>query len=350
MKKIVFCSIFSIFSIIFLLSAQGCSKEKNNNKSDNSGAVKIAVFIPGVAAGSPTYEMLISGVKQAVSEDNNASFIVMEAGFNQGEWENKMTALAATANYNFIITSNPAMPEICGRISKIYPKQKFIILDSYLEGNSNIYTFLYNKMEQAYLIGAMGALVTESNMPDANKDLKIGFIAGQEYPLMNNIIKPGFEKGIKSINKNILIDFRIVGNWYDASKGAELASQMYNSGVDVILPIAGGAGQGVLSAAKEKKGYVLWFDDNGYALSEGQVVGCCASRQDKAAYEITKKALAGTAAFGKADIGGIKEGYIYFIDDDPIYKKLVPEDIRNKMKEIVDMVASGKIKLDMPLN
>ncbi|MDX9800544.1 MAG: BMP family ABC transporter substrate-binding protein [Spirochaetia bacterium] len=358
MKKIFYC--FTIISALFFTGCTGKTDPAGTSGADPAGTklsvsseapqekTGIAVFVPGVTAGSPTYEMLVAGVQKAADEKKGTETLVFEAGFNQGEWENKLTALAGTKNYKYIITSNPAMPEICSRVSKIYPDQKFIILDGYLEGNENIYTFLFNSHEQAYLIGVMGALVTGSDMPGADKNLKVGLIAGQEYPMMNNVIKPGFEKGLKSVNREVQLDFRIVGNWYDASKGAELAGQMYSSGIDVILAIAGGAGQGVLSTAKEKGKYVLWFDNNGYSLSDGQVAGCSAVRLDKAAYEITKKAVSGTLPFGTAEIAGVKEGYVYFIDDDPAFIKIVPEELREKIKDAQEMISSGAVKLEMP--
>ena len=330
---------------VFLLVYTGCRKET----STVGNAVKnIAVFIPGVIAGSPTYEMLADGVKKAVSEAQGVEMNIIEGGFNQGEWENKITAISATGIYDIIITSNPAMPEICNRVSGIYKNQKFVILDGYMEGNKNIFTFLYNSYEQSYLIGRFGGLVTKSEMEGANPELKTGIIAGQEYPMMNNVIKPGFTEGVHSVDPDITVDFRIVGNWYDASKGSELANKMFDSGVDVILAIAGGAGQGILSSARDKGKYVLWFDNNGYSLSEGQVIGCAAMRQDKAAYEITRKALTGDLEYGKGEIKGVKEDYIYFVDNDPVYQKLIPEKIKKDMTETISEIKNGEIKLEMP--
>ena len=128
-----------ILMIFFVLLSAGCSK-KEQKKADT-----IAVFVPGVIAGSPTYEMLAEGVEKAVKEAG-AEMNIIEGGFNQGEWENKITAIASTRNYDVIITSNPAMPEICSRISEIFPDQKFIILDGYLDGKKNIYTFLLQQL------------------------------------------------------------------------------------------------------------------------------------------------------------------------------------------------------------
>ena len=333
-----------VFIIITSVLSAGCSK-KGQQAGENADS--IAVFIPGVIAGSPTYEMLAEGVEKAVKEAG-AEMNVIEGGFNQGEWENKITAIASTRNYDVIITSNPAMPEICSRISEIFPEQKFIILDGYLDGKKNIFTFLYNSFEQAYLIGEFGALVTKSGMKGANSELKAGLIAGQEYPMMNNVIKPGFIRGLEAVDPEIELDFRIVGNWYDASKGAELAGKMFDSGVDVILAIAGGASQGIIATARERGKYVLWFDNNGYSLSEGTVIGCSAMRQDRAAYEAASKAIAGTLEYGKAEIRGVKDDYVYFVDNDPVYTDTVPENIRNRISETVSSIKEGKLKLEMP--
>jgi simple sugar transport system substrate-binding protein len=338
----------SLLTILILtaLIFTSCSEKE---KTENSKVKSIAVFIPGVIAGSPTYEMLADGVEKAVAQaPEGTEMNIIEGGFNQGEWENKITAIASTGSYDVIITSNPAMPEICSRVSDVFPEQKFIILDGYLDGKKNIYTFLYNSYEQAYLIGKFGALITKSNTDRGNSVLKAGLIAGQEYPMMNNVIRPGFTEGIKSVDKDITLDFRIVGNWYDASKGAELADKIFDSGADVILAIAGGASQGIISAAREKGKYVLWFDNNGYSISEGVVIGCSAMRQDKAAYEAAKKAVEGTLIYGKAVIKGVSEDYVYFVDNDPVYKKYVAENIQNEMKKTVSDIKEGKIKLEMP--
>ena len=84
-------------------------------------------------------------------------------------------------------------------IAEQFPEQKFIVLDGYLKGNDAIHTMLYNQMEQSYMIGHMGGLITTSSLPGANADLKAGLIAGQEYPIMNRVIKVGYEMGLETL-------------------------------------------------------------------------------------------------------------------------------------------------------
>jgi len=308
----------------------------------------IAAFIPGVVAGSPLYEQLVAGAKKAVAEHPNASLKVVEGGFNQAEWPEKVTSLAATGEYKLIISSNPSMPFICADVGKKFPNQKFINVDGYLPGNKQIYTMLYNQVEQGYLAGYMGGLVTTSKMKGANPDLKVGMIVAQEYPALTKMMKPGYLKGLHAVNPKITLDYRIVGNWYDANKAADLANSMFDAGVDVILVIAGGANQGAINAAKERGKYILYFDSNVYSMAPGTIVGCSVLYQEKAVYKVVSEAITGKIKYGNADVVSAADGYVDFVDDDPVYIKTVPEDVRAKMSKVVKDMRSGKLALQVP--
>ncbi|OJF77034.1 MAG: BMP family ABC transporter substrate-binding protein [Treponema sp. CETP13] len=325
----------------------------SNGSKENSGK-NIALFIPGELSGSPVYQMLNDGVTKAVNEynsnpktTNKINLSIFEAQSNQAEWGKKLTALVAQQKYDVIISSNPSMPDFAKPILKDFPDQKFIFLDAYESGNPNIATIQYNQREQAYLAGySAGLVTTDSSLLYANKDLKIALVAAQEYPVMNTIILPGFIEGAQAVNPDISVEFRIVGNWYDATKGAEIAKSLYDSGVDVILPIAGGASQGIISAAKQYGFYITWFDDNGFNKAPGYIVSSSVMSQEKMAYEQTKLFLEGKTKFGSAKTVGIKDGYVQFILDDPLFIKTVPESIRKKMTDVYENIKSGTLVLE----
>jgi len=347
----------AVLSLVVSCGAEtdGTSKEEQSleNQSSQKQAAgtteyDVAVFVPGVLAGSPTYQMLADGVTRAVEEFDSATVKIVEGGFNQAEWQDKVTELAATGIYELIVSSNPALPEITRRVSNSFPNQKFLLFDGYLEGEKNIYTFRYNQYEQAFLSGHMAGLVTTSSMEGANPELKVGLVAGQEYPDMNQAILPGFEKGAQWVNEDIRVDFRVIGNWYDATKAAEMSSSMMKSGVDIILTIAGGANQGVVKTAEEQGGYVLWFDTSGYEKSPGTVIGSTALRQEEAAYLKTKRAIEGKLQFGEAEVVGVEEGWITFLKDDPLFTSHVPESVRNRQTDILEKMKNGEIGFEMP--
>ncbi|HEY9054613.1 MAG TPA: BMP family ABC transporter substrate-binding protein [Rectinemataceae bacterium] len=310
--------------------------------------LKVAVFIPGVRAGSPIYDGLAKGVERFASENAGTGVKVFEAGFNQAEWEEKLTSLVATGEYDILITSNPSLPDLIAKISPAFPKQKFICLDGQKSGVPNLYTVLYNQLEQGYVTGYLAGLVSLSSLPGANPDKKVGLVIGQHYPVMDKLIAPGFEQGIKAVDPAFQLDTRVVGNWFDATKAADLAKSMIASGVDVILPICGSASQGVLKSAQEAGKYLVFFDGDEFARAPKTILGCTILHQEELAYTKLKAAAEGKLLFGTADVVGMRDGYIEFLDKHPSYLEGVPQAVRAKVDAVVSQIKSGKLQFKVP--
>ncbi len=199
------------------------------------------------------------------------------------------------------------------------------------------------------MVGYLGGLITKSKMPGATPDLKIGLIAGQQYPAMDEMIVPGYERGAKEVDPDIEVDFRVLGNWCDANKAGDLANSMIDAGVDVILTAAGGANQGVIQAAQARGKYVLYFDDDHYELAPGTiVVGCAALRQERAVFERVIEAVEGRLPYGEAVIVGFSDGYVDFVDSNPLYEEAVSSEVREQMAVMLDKIRGGEISLEVP--
>jgi riboflavin transport system substrate-binding protein len=310
--------------------------------------VSMAIFVPGVAAGSPLYEQLESGAQKVAAELPKLTLKIVEGGFNQADWPEKVTSLAAGGDYDYILTSNPSMPAICAEVAKQFPRQKFICMDGYRAGDPQFYTVMYNQVEQGYFAGYLAGLVTKSKMKGATADLKVGVIVSQEYPALTKEIIPGYTQGFQAVDPKITLDYRVIGNWYDANKGADLANSMMDAGVDVILPIAGGAGQGVIKATQTRGRYVVYFDSNSYEIAPGTIIGCSTLDQERAVYGVVKKAVLGTIVMGTADVVDAKQGYVDFADKDPLYTNNVPADVRAKMADMMKKFRSGAMTLAVP--
>lgn len=335
MKKI-----FLVLSITacFTTLVTSCS-EKQAKKNPS-----IAVFVPGIIADSPTYEKLADGVTSGVEKYNashadgeKALLKILEVGTNQAEWAQKLTALAAEQKYDVIISSNPSLPDLADEVLEQFPDQKFIFLDATREGNSNIMTKSYNQEQQAYVTGYIAALMSKNH--------KLALISAQDYPVMNNIIFPSYKKGAQAAASDTWVDYRVVGNWYDATKGAEIADAVYKMGVDVILPICGGASQGVISSARNNNMKIAWFDSNGFSKAPDVIISSTQNRQEKLAEEVTLEWLEGRTQWGTAQVVGMEDGYIEFVQNDDVYKKNVPQDVQIKMTELVEKIISGEFDI-----
>jgi len=316
--------------ILSLFFTVGCTKKTKSGKDNLS----VLVFITGVIAGSPTYEMMAEGALDFEKNHKNVNVKIYEAGMNQSQWGQQLGEMIAGGDYDIVIGSNPSLPEICAGVAKNFPNQKFIIADAEYEGNPQIRTYNYNQREQSYFLGYLAGLVTTSDMPYANSQKKIGFLAAQEYPLLTKQMVPGFLEGAKKADSAIELDFRVIGSWADANKASELASAMMESGVDVFTSIAGGAAQGLVKTAVDKHAYIVWYNTNAYKMAPGFILGCGIMEQKKLIMEILENVLNGKIQYGISETIGVKEGYLNFIFDDPEYKNL-PADIREKFEKFM---------------
>jgi simple sugar transport system substrate-binding protein len=338
MKKILaFCLIIALF---FICGA--CVKKTPKYE------LSVLVFITGVTAGSPTYEMMAEGALEFAEKNPSVNVKIYEAGMNQAEWENQLGEMVAGGRYDIVLGSNPSLPEICANVGRMFPDQKFVIVDARYEGNPQIRTYLYNQYEQSLFLGYLAALITTSKMPYANNQKKIGFIAAQEYPLLTKQIVPGFIYGAKLANPDVELDRRIVGSWGDANKAAELTSAMMEAGVDVFTAIAGGAAQGMVKTAGDRGAYVVWYNTNAYYQAPGIITGCGILEQKKLVMEILSAALEGAIEYGISETLGVKEGYINFKFDDPLYGSGLPADIREEFELFFDDLKAGKINYTVP--
>ena len=310
-------------------------------------AVNIDVFVPGIDKGNPTYELLVEGVQEAKSQlekkGKPVTVKIVEGGTNQGEWQNGLTALALTKKYDLIVSSNPSLPAIAEKVLKAAPRQKFLLLDGSLSGNVQIKTVGFNQYEQGYLNGYYAASVSSSSMKNANAAHKIGLLAGQEYPVMNEQIRKGYLDGARAVNSDFELDFRVLGNWYDAAKASELAASMIKNNVDVILTICGGGNAGVVAAAREHGAYVMWFDRPGYSYGQDIVVGATEISQKSACIDSVIAFVEGRLEFGKPVELGIKEGAVGFAFEG--IPASVPQEIIQKEKALIEKIKTGALSV-----
>jgi simple sugar transport system substrate-binding protein len=333
------------FLVIALLAFIGCAKQPQNRESEN---LSILVYITGVTAGSPTYEMLAEGALYFAENNGNVTVKIYEAGFNQAEWEGQLNDLVSSGEYDIVLGSNPSLPEICENVGRRFPDQKFIILDAFYDGNSQISTYLYNQYEQSLYLGYLAGLVASSDMQYANNKKRIGFIAAQEYPLLTKQMVPGFLDGARLVDQEFELDKRIIGNWFDGNKAAELASSMIDSGVSVFTSIAGGASQGMVKTAVDRGAYVVWYNTNEYSQAPGIIIGCGIMEQKKLVIEILNDVLAGNIQYGNARTVGVREGYLGFAGDDPGFLNYVPAHIREAFNNFLQNIRNGNVNYTVP--
>jgi len=325
MKKIAF---FTLIFILITLSGFSYS---------------VALMITGEIGGNPIYEMMRDGAVKAANEEN-IDLKIVEGGYNNSKWEQSLIALAATGKYDLVITFTEGMPASVNKASRMFPNQKFALIDGAAGLYDNVFSLSFKDEEMTYIAGYFAALVTLSDMKNANNAKRIGLIAGDIYPAMTEKMLPGFKNGAKSVDDDIDVDFSVAGSWGDPNKGRELAAALFDNDVDIVLSISGGTGVGIIQAAAEKGKYFIGVDSNIISYSPETILACTLKKADEAIYNVIKRASKGDLPFGTVERWGIMEGVISFTFNDENYIRNVPEFIREKMLDLYNSFLEGEIE------
>jgi simple sugar transport system substrate-binding protein len=326
-----------------MVALMSCGGDSRSAQTATAKERAICVFVPGMAKGSPIYEQMVLGATRAVAEISSCAIEVIEGGFDQSTWKDQLSEIASSGKYELIVTSNPAMPELCALVAKDHPQARFFVADGYKSGNPAIHTVLYNQYEQGYLAGYLAGLVSTSSIEGTDPALKAAVVVAQEYSTFNEMILPGFKAGLQAIDAAAALELRVVGSWSDAKRASELADALYDGGVDVILPVVGGGSQGVFASAKAKGKYAVFIDGKaGYSMAPGIVVGCSYLDQERLVFERVKAILSGELSlFGRADVVGAAGGYVGFDESGEAFKSL-PEPLKAAMMKEVESVKAGR--------
>ncbi len=310
-------------------------------------SVRLGVFIPGRLGDSPDYDKLADTALRTAMRDKRLTVTVFEAGFDQSKWTEQLTSMAASGNYDVIYTSNESMGPMVAAVAKQVPNVKFIVNDSWVMGNDRIYCSFTNKYQQSYLYGYMMALVSTSTLPGVNPEKKIGFIYGQHYTTMDDLIIPGIEAGAKAVDPAFEVKTVMLGNWYDATKAEALTNTLIDEGVDVMGSVCGSGLAGVLNACKTKNIYVVTYDSANFDKAPGVIVGSVESQIGDMVTNDLDELLAGTVKWGASEVFGAERGYVSSPLKAPAWMT-VPESTRLQYENEYNKVISGSKALPIP--
>lgn len=281
---------------------------------------------------------------------------VIEIGRDQTKWEPTFQDLAEGGKYDVIITNGSNAGEVIEQVSVEFPDQKFVLFDSEIEKDKypNIYAISYKQNEGSYLAGVLAALVTKSDMEYANADNKIGFVGGEEHPIITDFLV-GYIEGAKSIDENIQVYVSYIGSWDDTARGKETAIAQYNQGVDIIFPAAEQAGLGCVDAAVEMKKYIIGVDSDQAMLFAGSdeakanvILTSVLKQVGASLVRMAEMQMAGTVPYGTFESLGIEEGGAGIAIND-YYKKNVTAEIQEKVTAAQQEVVDGKVKITTAL-
>jgi basic membrane protein A len=237
------------------------------------------------------------------------------------------------AGYDLIWGIGFLMGDAIKDTAEINPDQKYAIIDfSYGdETPQNVACAVFQEEEPSFLVGYIAGKMTASN--------KVGFVGGIKFPLIEKF-EYGYMAGVKLANPDAEVLRQYAESFTDAAKGKAITNNMYQQGADIVFHAAGGVGDGVIEAAKEKGKWAIGVDKDQNFLAPDNVLTSAMKRVDNAIYDIGKRLIAGEFAGGDTVVYNLKNDGVGIA---PTSDKHVPVEILKEVDDLVAKIKAGEI-------
>jgi basic membrane protein A len=356
-KRIMKKMLTILLALMLIVGLTACGG--NDDVSTDTGVEDV------VDAVEDTVEDVSDAVEDTVDEMTETDFsvaLVTDTGgiddksFNQGTWEGiekfaeetgadityaqsnsdadyvPNLSTFAEEDYDLIVAPGFLFVDSISEVSNNFPDQKFLIIDEVVADRSNVASAVFAEEQGSFLVGVAAAQATL----DAGMN-SVGFIGGMDFALIQKF-EAGFIAGVKEVAPDMEVVVEYVGDFVSTEVAASYASRMYDNGSYVIYHAAGGAGNGLLKEAKDRRasGEDVWaigvdkdqYEDGIYGTGdESAVLTSMVKRVDVASYNVSKMTMDGEFPGG--------ETLVFTLENDGVG---IPEENPNLSEEIVSLV------------
>lgn len=327
---------FLLFGIL-LIHICSCNRVQDMVASEPQDAmdtapIRVSFVYPGDCLGDSSYcDVLFNGAQKAKTE---LDVEITEMESNSETWD--MQLQTAAGNSGLVITSGYQMADPVSRVAPEFPEVMFVIFDAAVD-LPNVVSFTHRVNEGTFLLGAIAGLKSKTG--------KVGYLGGANVPLLHEF-EAGYLAGVKAVNPEAEIMRRYVADnqegFYDPVKGQEIATTLYESGVDVIYAMADQSGFGAVEAAKMGKDrYVIWNYINITDVAPGIILTGLRVGIDESAYSVIQEFAAGNLMPGARSLGLAEDNVGYLLTDGN--SGLLSDDILEKVKALKANIIAGEI-------
>jgi basic membrane protein A len=322
--------------------------------------LNVALVLNGTLGDKSFFDSAQRGMDRAKAE-LGMTVKTIELGYDENKWGPGL-ADAASQNYDVIICGTFNMEQYISETAAKATTKKFVFFDDsvdYKKGFTNVYSVMFKQNEGSYLAGFMAGLLVQSTNADVVKGTgggkKIGFLGGSNIPVINDFLA-GWKQGAKDAglkDADILVSY-VEGQtpFADPAKGKELTLAMYTQGAGIAFNVAGSSGLGLLDAGGQAKRFTIGVDSDQWLILKDSkpdqaawITTSMQKRVDNALYRALRLTGMEQLKYGAAESLGLTEGGVELADNDN-YKKLVPQDIRDKVAAKAKDIAAGTLKVD----
>jgi basic membrane protein A len=351
MKKLIGIALLLAVIAAGVVVAGGQGEEAEGDQ------LRVVLYVNGTLGDQSFFDSAHRGMERAIEEFGIVGRTV-EGGWDPANWQPDIQQLA-DGNWDIVIAGTWQLAEYVAQIAPEHPDKMFITYDTavdFSQGNlDNVYSILYSQNEGSFLAGALAAMLTqESGMERINEEKVIGFVGGQDIPVINDF-RVGYEQGAQHIDPEVEVLATYVGSFSDPARGKELGLAQIEQGADIVFGVASESGLGVIEAAHERDHYAIGVDSDQYQLlketDEAQaraIVSSMMKNVDNSIYRAIRLHLDGELPYGEAEVLGLQENGVGLARNEN-FDRIVPDDIVSRIDELIEQIENGEIQVESAL-
>jgi len=328
--------------LIFALALVGCGKTATTPAPAANEPVKkefkVALVTDVGGLNDHSFNFLANKGLEKAEKDLGIKKAVVESK-QMTDYETNLSRFAED-KYNLVIAVGFLMQDAVVKVSALYPDTKFMIIDSSITDRPNVASAMFKTEQCGYLVGVMAGLLEKAPaIPNALGKNTVGLVGGMKIPPVDDYIA-GFIQGAKSVNSDITINLKYTNKFDDPALGKQTALSQIAGGADIVFPIAGGTGSGVIDAAKQKNVYAIGVDADQNYMAPENVITSALKGMDVATFDIIKSVMDNKFKSGNVlfDLSNNGVGFA-------TPTKVVPKEVVDKVNEAAKQIKEGTIKV-----
>ena len=361
-----------LLAVLIVIGMVGCSSNNGGSEPEPAPAeetaeettdltgkpLRILQFVSQTLGSLSCEDLVYEGIEKFCKE-TGSTVDTFELNYDDTHTASSLAELCSSGKYDVVVTGYWSIEEYVEQAAQDFPDIKFMVFDctidfdSYPEIKNNVSSYLCKQNTLAFAAGALGALMTESDLELANPDKVIGFVGGGMITAIDDFLI-GYIQGAHYIDPEVKVLYSYVGNWEDSGKAHDLAHDQYVNGADVSFGVCAPASFGVCQAAYEDKRYAFGVDTDHsgqLAISHPEqaeyTVSSAVKQFGYAIYDGLKSIYDGTIKWGVNNSFDFDSGYLEMIETD-VFNKTIKEgkpELYAQYEQVVADLLAGKIEV-----
>ena len=306
-------------------ASTGSGSSASGTSAPGYGATKIGVILVGTRDDYGYNQGLYNCCVQA-GKDLGVDVLIKESVPEDSSSQAVMEQLIAQG-CKIIYATSYGHREYAELVAAAHPDVAFYVTNSSGQDMDNMCVFTQNPWDAAYINGVCAGLMTKTN--------QIGYIASFQIPVVISSIN-AFTIGAQTVNKDATVHAVFTGSWSDVGLQTNAVNGMASQNIDVIAQYQDYT-KTIVEMCEAAGIYTVGYHvDTSDLASDTFIIG----EED---IFVKHEQVLQDAIDGKFQSGEIRGGIAEQMVSVTETGKVVPDDVKAKVKEAYDKMASGEV-------